>query len=654
MPDESPQIHDMSMEETKGALERMRSRLYSTEAPATVTPPPLRPVQTEATQPAWEQPAPLVVKAKKHFSWTVLFLGVSALFFVLAVGISFFFLVHGGLSVSSNNVIITVQPSTTSIASGGTVQLLVTIQNKNPAPISNADLSMNFPDGTLSADDLTSPLPRYVGTFGTIPAGGSITRTVQAVFFGSVNQSLSIPVTFQYNTPNSNALFTKQQNESLTITSSPLTITSQAVSSIASGQPFTIALSVRSNATTPLNNIAVTGQYPEGFTVQKVQLQLQSGTTKTLPTSTGSPVFTIGTLAPGQQTNINVTGFISGTDNTQGDFQFTVGTAKTDGTPGLSIAYASQSTNITISKPFLAVSLSINHGNTDPTVVTAGESVAGLVTWVNSLATSISNAQVSIALSGNALDPTKVQTANGFFDSSHDTILFTPQTETSLAMLGPSETGNGIFSLSTKTGAELNGVTNPVVKLAVTVTGQPTGSSAETITDTLTNTIQVATDLELASKIVHSSGPFPNSGPLPPVPNKETTYTVELSVSNTVNSIAGATATMILPPYVKFTGTMSPTDGSLSYNDADSTVTWKVGDVDPGTGISAPPITAAFQIAFVPSDSQSQSTPILVGNQTLTGTDRFTNAQVGNTAPALTTQTPSDPGYNNSFGTVGN
>ena len=107
MPEEVPQIHDTGMPENDGALERMHSRLYAPAAPASLTPPPLSTELPHATQVAWEPLPPPKVKVKKHFSWTVIFLGISVLFFVVAVGASFFFLIRGGLSVSSNNIIIT-------------------------------------------------------------------------------------------------------------------------------------------------------------------------------------------------------------------------------------------------------------------------------------------------------------------------------------------------------------------------------------------------------------------------------------------------------------------------------------------------------------------------------------------------------------------
>jgi hypothetical protein len=597
---------------------------------------------------------------KKRFSWTVLFLGMSIIFFLIAGGISLLFLLRGGLSVSNNNLIITITGPTT-IASGSTVPLTITVQNNNPAAITNADISIAYPDGTRSPDDVTEPLVRYANRLGTIPAGKSVTSNVSAVLFGTINQSVSIPVTIQYNTANSNAVFTKQQNYVSTVTSSPLAITSQSISNVASGQPFTIALTVRSSATDALSNIAVNAAYPAGFSVQSVSLAggaatntTAKGGTKNQSLSTTNPLYALGTLLPGDQRTITITGSLSGTDKDQKDFEFTVGTAGTNGAQGLAVAYASQTNTVTVSPPFLSATLSLNHGDTDPTVVTPGEAVSGLVTWMNTLTTSLTNAQVSLVLSGNALNPSSVTTTNGYYDSSTNTIVFTPQTESSLALLNPGDTGNGQFTLSTKTGSALSTLRNPVIQIAVTVTGQPTGQNPETISHTLTSTIQVATDLELISQIVHSSGPFKNSGPVPPSPNQPTTYTVELAVANSVNSVGGAVATMILPQYVEYTGEVTPSDGSVTYDASSRTVTWKIGDVPAGTGSATKALAAAFQISYIPSVSQSGTSPILIGNQTLTGTDRFTNAQVGNTAQALTTQTTGDAGYNPAFGTVGN
>jgi hypothetical protein len=659
-------------EEDESSLERVRRRLYEEKNLPPLTPPSLSHTprtsvpqgpsvptysqnnfQNSAPPTSWTPPPMPKAKAKKRMSWTVLFLGICLLFFVAAGGISAYFFFSGDSSVSSNNIIITVQgPS--SISSGATVPLTITIENKNPAAINGSDLSIAYPDGTRSADDITQPLVRYATTIGTIPAGGSVTLPViKSVLFGSINQAVSIPITFQYNTPNSNALFVKQDTYTSTITSSPLIITAQSVSSVAPGQTFTIALNVRSSGTASLSNIAVDAAYPSGFTPNSIVVEGAAVQAASSSDASGS-LIPLGTLAPSEQKTINITGSLSGATADQQSFGFTVGTQATDGSETLGVDYASQTTNITLTKPFLAVSLSLNNAQADPTIVTAGSAISGVVTWINSLTSSITNGSVSIKITGNALDPSRVTATNGYFDSSSNTITYDPQTESSLGLLSPNDTGNGGFSLYTKTNSALNSIQNPTIKLSVTVSGQPSGQNAQTISNTLTDTIKVATDLTLHSEVVHTSGPFTNSGALPPVPNKPTTYTVELAVSNSMNAVGGAVATMILPDYVTYTGQVTPSDGSVTYDDSTHTVTWTIGNVAAGTGSATKAQTAAFQVSFTPSDSQVGTSPVLVGNQTLTGTDRFTSTSVGMVAPALTIQMPTDSGYSVTFGTVGN
>jgi hypothetical protein len=672
---------DASAEDRESSLQRIRERLYSQKPPELVVPPSLThtagsypPVldlsveeaRAEAQYQSWTPPSasamvpphvPVQEHAgttvsepprKKKLSFTFLFLAVSILFFIVAGGVSFLVFWHGGLSVSSNNIQITIQGPTT-LSSGATVPLQITVKNNNPASISNTDIAIVFPDGTRSADDVTQPLLRYADTLGTIPAGGSVSRTVNAVLFGSVNQSIDLPVTIEYNTANSNALFTKEQDFHTLITSSPLTITAQAASTTSSGQLYTIMLTVHSNATQVLQNIAVNAQYPEGFTL--VGAALDDSATQLSSKTSGEPVYVLDTLQPGDDHIITITGTLTGNPGDQKAFNFTVGTQNTDTQQlGLAVAYASQSITATLAKPFLDVSLSLNHSDSDPTVVSAGSSVSGLATWINTLTSSLSNAQVLIKLSGNALDTSKVVTTNGFYQSSSNTLLYTAQTDSNLAQLGAGDTDNGLFTLAVLPESAILTLRNPTIVLTVAVSGQPEGEIPMTLTNILTKTIKVQTDLKLISQLVHSSGPFKNAGPWPPIANQTTTYTVELAVGNTVNDVAGATATMILPPYVTYTGQATPDDGSVSYDAASRTVTWRIGTVPAGT--TTHPLTAAFQVSFTPSISQVGTSPTLIGNQTLTGTDRFTGTTVGNTAEALTTQTTGDPGYQPTFGIV--
>ena len=115
-----------------------------------------------------------------------------------------------------------------------------------------------------------------------------------------------------------------------------------------------------------------------------------------------------------------------------------------------------------------------------------------------------------------------------------------------------------------------------------------------------------------------------------------------------MNSVEGTKIVASLPSYVRYTGSVSPNDGSLTYDESSRTVTWNVGNVD----VSAVPKTMSFQVALTPSVSQSGSSPVLVGRQSVTGTDGFTHKPIQGTVGEITTQTLSDPAYTDAKGKV--
>ncbi len=632
--------------EEKSSLGKLEEKLYSPNQPVSFEVPKLSTKLPETPTSEWAPPP--MPKPRKRISFAVWFLIFAAVFSLIAMGIAAFFLFAGIRTVSSDKIDITFNQGATNIASGTTVPFTITVKNRNPADISNTDVTIDFPDGTRSAADVTQPLVRDIETLGSVPAGGTKSLTVQAVLFGSVNQTLTIPVTFEYHTANSNQIFTKKVNYSFTITSSPLTITTKSVTSAASGQPFAITVAVRSNATSPLENVAVSAQYPTGYSSQR------SGSA----TSTG-PLFMIGTLKPGEEKDLTFNGSLTGNQNDQRTFQFTVGTPKDDGSPTLGVAYASAQNTVTVTSPFLSAMLSLNNNSNDPLVVNAGQPISGIVSWTNTLAAGITNGQVSIRLSGNALSSSNVTASNGYYDSAHSTIVFSRDTEATLSHLKAGDTGQGSFGIGLKSGSAFTSLRNPSIVLTVGVSGTPDDTNThQAIAASLTRSIRIATDLVLTSSILHSTGPIQNTGAWPPLVNAPTTYTVQLKATNDVNDVAGATATMILPSYVTFTSKTSVSSGTITYDDATRTVTWKIGDIPAGT--IAKPLQAAFQISFLPSSSQVGQTPILIQNQSISGTDRFASTDTAHpytvqyTAPALSTSAVADPGFQPQFGSVAN
>lgn len=561
---------------------------------------------------------------------------LAAGFFVVALLTAAYFLFIGGRSVSTDNIIISTD-GPTSAAGGDTVSLLVTVENHNPVAITGATIAATFPPDTRSGDDVTKPLTRYDDSLGDIPAGQAVTRTVRAVLFGQENQTVTIPLTVEYHTANSNAVFVKEKDYTLTLTTSPISVSATSVSQISSGQSLTLNVLVRSNASKPLDDIALKAEYPFGFSVTSTSVSNNNG------------LFSIGTLAPGQEQKLVITGVLSGQDNDERVFRFTAGSVASSTNGLLGVTYANSETDITITKPFLDIGLSLNGNDSGTPSVGAGDTVQGALSWMNTLPTNLLNGQITVSLAGSGYDPNTVTTQGGFYQSSNGTIRFDRDTSSGLANLNPGDTGAGTFSFKIKSGAALSSATNPTVTVNVSASGRRVNEAGvpDTLSSTLSRTVKITSGLNISSKLVKTVGPFTNSGPWPPVAGTATTYTAMLTASNGVNSIGGATVTMTLPSYVTFTGATSPNDGSVAYTDATRTVRWNVGDMAPGTSDQA-----AFQISFLPSVSQKGSHAALVSAQTITGTDRFTQGSVNTSAASLDTQATADPAYQTNYGTV--
>lgn len=617
-------------------LERLRKRLY---APPPVDTPKLDalPLRGVPSHGGWSHDDQMpVLPQKPPLAPSVVFLLTSVGFFVIAGIVAFALLLTGGRSVSTDNIEIIVEGPTT-ISGGDTLSLLVTVRNRNPVMVTRGSLSLVFPEGTYAAEDSGTPLTHYVEDIGDIPAGAEVKRTIRASVFGNEDQRISIPITFEYRTTQSSAVFERDDTYDFTIGTSPVDVSVSALSEIASGQQLSLSVSVRSNASTPLENVGVKADFPFGFALDSAS-----------PTPSGGDFFTFPRIDPGEEAKITITGTLLGEDSDERVFRFSVGTVET-GNDNLSVIYTTKETSVTVTRPFLAVSLLLNREAAEPTVIQAGTPVQGLLSWTNTLPASILDGELSVRIQGTALDPESVSSSNGFYRSNDTTIVWSGETDQGLRTLSPGDEGNGAFTFSTKTGAGIASLRNPSIVLTISVKGRRVNESSvpETISSTLTRTIKVASDLTLAARGVYSVGPFKNTGPWPPKVNEETTYTIVLSAKNTVNSVAGARSTMTLPSYVRYTGQTSGSDGKLSYNEVTREVLWDIGDIGAGSGKEI-----AFQVALLPSLSQEGKSPVLVGAQKITGFDRFVGRDLVFTAPQITTRIETDPAFDFSFGNV--
>ena len=568
----------------------------------------------------------IVHPGERHVKLATLLLITASIFFLIAASIAGYLFYSGSNAVSVDKISIDIQGPTT-IAGGDVVSLSLTITNNNSVAIQNATIVIDFPSGTRDAEDVLKEYPNYIENVGTLESGASITRSVKAVVFGGAGQKLTLPIAFSYSTTGSNARFLKAFSYDLFVSTTPLSVAVEGLTETVSGQSLTLTLTVSSNATVPLDNIVLTSALPFGFIV----------TSSSRPLNNSS--FLIGTLMPGGRSTTKLTGTLIGQDNEERIFHFTVGTAQTAQDQTLAVTYMTQDVSVRIAAPFISTTLALNGDTSSNVVVAPGAAQNVSLSYTNTLPTSVTDATIVVGISGTGVNYNSIQSANGFYNSANHSIIFSKDTDPSLAVLAPGASGIGAFTFSTLPANPAN--PTPTITFTTSVSGTRVGQAnvPGEISSSATKTAKVATAVALSASSLHSSGPLNNSGPIPPKVDQMTTYTAVWNVQNQGSAVAGGTVTTVLPIYVSYTG-LTAGKGAFSYNDASRMVSWNVGDLAQGASAQG-----FFQVSVTPSLSQKGNAVILTKTTSFSGYDRFAGVQVSATADQVTTETKNDPGY---------
>jgi hypothetical protein len=616
----------------ESSIERLRKRLYSRskEKLGTFKRRSLSEHQ-HGIQDAWPESSQPMARTTQKKSILSTLLIISVFFFVLSLGAAAFFFFGGSTTVSSRNIDIEIQGPAT-VGGGEELVLQIAITNRNATPIQSADLLVEYPEGTRTATDLSAALPRHRESVGAIKPGERIEKTVRATPFGEEGSTQTISATLEYRVPDSNAIFFKEQIYEFILSTAPLTVSIEAIEELSSGQETTFTLIVASNSDEVIHDVLLEAEYPFGF--EFVSSQPNPAFTNT--------TWSLGDIEPEGQRTVTIRGKVLGEDGDERVFRFAAGIRSEVDETQLEAAFITAVHTIAIEKPFLDVVLALDGSTQSEFVAQSGRRIRADISWFNNLPTQIFDGEIEVRLQGSALDERSVEVKDGFYRSSDDTIVWTRETNQSLAAISENGGGSVSFSFAPFALSERQTLQNPEITLELSVRGRRVSERnvPETIESTSVRTVRIASDLLLSARAVYFTGPFTNTGPIPPRADQETSYTILWTVTNSHNTVSDAAITAVLPSYVRFMGVVSPSGERVTFNDLGGRITWNAGSLEPGEKKDV-----AFQVALLPSLSQVGRAPILVEEQRVRGLDRFTNTEVGSTHPALTTQLSTDPQF---------
>ncbi len=545
----------------------------------------------------------------------------SSIFFLGAIGFAFYMFSTGGSSVSSDNIDITVIGN--AFTKGGEeLPLQIEITNRNKSNIELANLIVSYPNG--ASDSLADyvRLPRI--SIGTIKPGEVITENIKVTLFGDERSDRNIKINLEYHPQGSNAIFTKEKEYSVNISSAPLTLSVDAPETATSDQPISFAVKVTLNTSLPSGDTVMQLTYPNNFIYESAI---------PLP-SFGNSMWKLDALNLTNPVSVIVKGRIVGQDKDQQVFHVYAGTTNSTDKSNVNVVYNSLVHTVTIVKPFLEANILVDSTSS------AGDDINVRISWANNLSSRVTDGNIVANIGGNVFDRASVKTSDGFFDSLNNRVVWDKNSILDLENIEPGEKGEVSFTLKSLSlfGGQ-SSIKDPQITFDVSIKGKQSslGSTYTEVNNFSKKVVKILSDFQIASSASYKSGA------LPPKAESETNYNITWSLSNGTNAISGATARATIPVYVKWVGSISPRE-NITYNESTREVIWDIGSVRANTGGSYNR-EATFTLALNPSLSQVDSVPQLMGDLFLSGTDVFTGTDIKSKRGSINTLLSGDPSF---------
>lgn len=581
----------------------------------------------------WQEQAPPPKREPllpRSYSLPSIFLVIAALIFVIAGGVAVSFLLSGSNVVTSQKIDIAINGPRT-IDGGEVLELQVAVRNNNNAALELADLVVTYPKGTRMPANLSATMEEQRIPLGTIEAGGTRNGTIRAVMFGRDGAQQDINVALEYRLSGSSALFFAEAKHTVLVASGTLEIGLTTNKEAVAGQITDMTVTVTSHAQTVVKDVVLRASFPFGFS-------LSSAT----PEEQLENLWGLGDMEPGETQTVHIIGKLDGQSGDGRVFRFVAGTRESPDASLVDVVLADFEKEVAVTRPFLDMSLSVDEIETEDYVGRTGETIPITLNWRNNLSVALSDVVIAATVSGPGLDPFNITADRGFYRSIDSVVLWDKTTTRgALERIPAGAEGQLVIRLTPKLAEDLVGVQDPTIKIELHAAGLrlSEGSVPETIQATVSKQIRLATDATLRGRALYFENPLGSVGPLPPRVEHETTYGVLWEVTNSTNLIRDAKVTAVLPPYVRWLGTVSPSVEHVTFNENNGTVTWHVGKLLPDTGVGGKtPRRVAFSIGLVPSTSQVGESPALVQNQVLVGVDNFVTKDISAIDDDLTTQ----------------
>lgn len=571
--------------------------------PTPVTPPAMSPVASLVSQPHM---------SKKIFKWLI---GLAVVLGVISVLLFYF----GGSSFTESGVILKIDgPTQASV--GDEVIYKVHYENTTKTTLNNFKLSFTYPPNSAVIKDgqvVTDSGNVQTVSEPDLAPGQSRDEEFHAFLVGDRGNIKVALVKINFNAGTIKSSFEKSAQLSTTISDVPVSVTLVGPPTSVSGQLVTYYLDYRNQSQDDISDLRLSVDYPDGFKVSKI----------TPTATTGNSLWSLPNVAKGNGARIIIQGTLSGREGDSKSFNATL----QRNVNGTYVDYEKTSATTLISSPLLDLDTTIN-GDSNY-ISHAGDTLQYTVRYTNTSNFTFTGLTLSAKLSGAMYDFSSVEPRGGFFDASTGTITWNSTVVSAFDSLQPRATGTVNFTVKLKQisgSGSSNTLAHSVITLATD--NVPDAVSVDRIAVSNDILTKITSQPTFSEKMYYKDSALGSSGAMPPQSGKSTTFTVHWVVTNPGNGLSGAKIVATLPQgvtwknVVSVNGTQTPPP---AFNKNTSQVTWNIGSLPYGVGISGTPAyELVFQVGVTPSATQVGLPAPVITAASLSGVDSFTKQNI--------------------------
>jgi hypothetical protein len=501
------------------------------------------------------------------------------------------------------------------------IEYRVSYKNNGDVRLEDPELIFEYPSNSL-------PLLREVKTAedfgGAIYPGEEKSFSFKARIFGKEAEIMEAKAVLRYRPKNLKAFYESATTFTTKIEKVPLTFEFDIPSKIESGKNIQFRMNYFSNLDYPLSDLRANIRYPEGFEFVKAS-----------PEGIARDEWDLPLLNKANGGRIEIEGKVMGQVGEEKIFTANLGLWR----DGEFVVLKETSKGVEITEPSLHISQTIN--GSSEYKASPGEFLHYEIFFKNIGEEDLSDLFLVSRLEG-PFDFSTLKADRGDFEKGDNSVIFDWRLNSDLQLLKSQKEGKVEFWIDLK---EDWGTEKGSPKIINKVYLAQTRKEFEN---------KINTRLEAVQKGYFEDEVFGNSGEIPPKSGAATSYTIIWQVKNYYNPVENAKVKAILPKNSSLTGKIFPEEefSKFTFDSESREIVWNIGGMEAGKGVLNSALNIAFQINFLPDDSQKGKTPEIIGELRIEGEDQWTEQLLEATTSAVTTALPDDETIDGNEGIV--